>query len=132
MNTVFARIIAFLLGIIAIFTGGNMKNVTIEVENEITDQSEQIVFEVFNYTGRTLDFGEDFTLEVNQDGEWVEVKQVSPVNDIAHTISNLGTAQMRIDIVDMFGKKLDVGEYRLTKAYAAGNTCSVTFNVVAA
>lgn len=127
----FTRIIAILMGIIAMFTGGNMENVSMEVKNQVTTDSESIVFEMYNYTGKTLNIGKTFTLEENQEGEWEEVTKISSVDAISATVYNLTTYTQTIDIKEMFGKNLEAGEYKLTKDIGE-NSYSVTFTVTEA
>ncbi len=129
-SAVLSRIIAIILGIIAMFNGAEMSNITFELKGAVTTQSESIVVEVFNYTGQDIEMDEYFTLEVKQNDEWVKVAQSGSVNDITRVIKNIRSAEITINIVKAFGKTLDVGEYRLTKNYTGANTCSVIFNVI--
>lgn len=132
MSAIFSRILSVILAIIAVFTGGRMDNVSIEVTNEVTTQSETIVYEVSNYTGKTITMDEYFTLEVNKDGEWVEVPQIDEVHDISLSLGNIRTFTRTISIPDAFGTTLEAGEYRLTKGYSGEYSCSAVFNVIEA
>lgn len=135
MSTLLSRILAFLLSIIALFTGnGKANSVTIEIQDDVTTQSETIVYEVTNYTAETISSGESFVFEKNQDGEWVEV-EAGPVLLIGWTIKPFQTFKGSIDIEEAFGHKLEAGEYRLTKPYSSnfsGDSCSTIFNVLEA
>lgn len=95
-----------LLAIVATFTGGDMTKVQVKIKNEVTTQSEKIVFEISNYTGKTIGASNYFTLEIGENGEWTEVEQVGEVTDIAYLIKNLRSMELSIDIVHTFGKNL--------------------------
>lgn len=123
-----SRIFMVLLAIIASFTGGDMTKAQFEIKNEVTTQSEKIVYEMKNYTGKQLGADENFTLEIYENGEWTELEQTGMVNDIAVTIDNLESSTGSIDIIHAFGKPLDAGHYRLTKDYG-NHLYSAEFNV---
>lgn len=135
MKKFFARILIIVMGITAMFTGGNAKNVKVEIKDEVTTKTEVIEYTVLNYTGRKIGGGLDFVIEKNVDGQWIKLpfREGYVINEIGVDIANLQTFKFSINIVNAFGKTLDEGEYRLFKDLGPGDVSgSVEFTVTAA
>lgn len=131
MKKFFARILIIVMGIAAVFTGGNPENIKLELKDEVNTKTEVIEYTVLNYTGREMATGLDFVIEKNVDGQWVKLplRDGYVVNEIGVIIRNLQKVSFDIHVVDAFGKTLDEGEYRLSKSDIGG---SVEFTVTAA
>lgn len=117
LKSYFTRIIALLLGFIAMISGGKTGKIEIEIMQPVTVSSEKIVIEVRNYSGKSADFEEDIYLEKKDGDEWVAVEfaENSGFNDIAIELKNFGTYRQSIDVIRMFGHNLETGEYKLIK-----------------
>ncbi len=111
------RIIAIILGIIAVFTGGNVNNVHLEIKDEITTETEVIEVDIFNGSGRRIATGEEFDIEKKVDGKWERLHFVDNYSypEIAYIIVNLHTMSFYFDVIKAFGKHLDEGQYRFVK-----------------
>lgn len=129
IQKLFARLLIIVLGVVSIFTGGNADNISLELKEPVTPQTQVIRVEVINYTGKKVITDEAFIIEKNEDGAWTELAFAEDysVKEIAIEISNLQAITFKIDLIKAFGKTLDEGEYRLTKT--VGSNVSVTFTV---
>lgn len=129
IQKLFARLLIIVLGVVSIFTGGNADNISLELKEPVTPQTQVIQVEVINYTGKKVTTDEAFIIEKNEDGVWAELAFAEDysVKEIAIEISNLQAITFKIDLIKAFGKTLDEGEYRLTKT--VGSNVSVTFTV---
>lgn len=129
IQKLFARLLIIVLGVVSIFTGGNADNISLELKEPVTPQTQVIRVEVINYTGKKVTTDEAFIIEKNEDGVWTELAFAEDysVKEIAIEISNLQAITFKIDLIKAFGKTLDEGEYRLTKT--VGSNVSVTFTV---
>ena len=134
IQRLFARLLVIIMGIVAVFTGGNMNNIQLELKNEVTTETEIVEVQIFNYTGKTITTDKYISLEKNENGEWVKVDFAEDYafEEIGIIMRNLQTVNLTINLVKAFGKTLDAGEYRLTKEVATGVNSSVTFTVNAA
>ena len=134
IQRLFARLLVIIMGIVAVFTGGNMNNIQLELKNEVTTETEMIEVSIFNYTGKTITTDKCISLEKNENGEWVKVDFAEDYafEEIGIIMRNLQTVTLTINLLQAFGKTLDEGEYRLTKEVATGANSSVTFTVNAA
>lgn len=126
----FSRIIAILLSIAAMLSGGDLSKVNLKITNIITTKSEHIEYEIQNYTGTTISVDRYYVLEMNNGGEWTELEQINDVYDTAYVLKNTQVVTLKINIFDSFGRFLDAGQYRLTIQYNPSNACSVYFDVV--
>ncbi len=135
VKKLFTRILAIILGMIAVFTGGNVDNIQLEIKNEVTTKTEVIQVEVLNGTGKkiTADYG--FSFEKNEDGKWVKIdfSDDYKIKETAVIIRNLQTVIFTINVVEAFGKTLDEGEYRITKdGFESYSNNSIVFTVKSA
>lgn len=125
----FARIVAVMLAFVAMISGGKMGKIEMEITQPVNVSSEQILIEVRNYSGKTICFGEDFTLEKNENGEWVQVEfaEDAAFHEVAIILNPLGTYKQAINISAMFGHHLEAGEYKIAKQIS--QNCSAVFTV---
>ena len=129
MSAIFTKLIAILLGLIAIFTGGRYEQVDATLANEVTTASEEIVVEIFNYTGKTLSYDMSFTLE-KQDGDtWISMEPAEPFPELGIVHRNLTTQTFTVDLLRYFGGPLEEGTYRLSKTYHADYSFTITFTI---
>lgn len=131
IKKLFAKLLAIILGIVAVFSGGNAENIDLSVKNDVTVKTEIIELEVSNCSGRELTTGNYFTLEKNENGEWVKVafSKDYMVEEDAVVIRNLQTVSFSVNVVRAFGKTLDAGEYRLGKTFTGRNIGAVDVGV---
>lgn len=134
VQKIFAQVLAIIMGILAMFTGGNMENIKFELANEVTNEIEVIEVQVMNYTGKQITTDKQFSLEKKENGEWVKVEFADDysVEEIAVIINNLQTVTFKINVLDTFGEALSEGEYRLSKDFGAEIPCYLEFTVKAA
>ncbi len=132
MNSFFTRIFAILLGLIAMFTGGNLDNVEIKITNEITTETTEIDVEIFNYTGKTISTDKYFILEKNNSGVWNNIEMIILAEEIAVLVRNFQTISLTINVAKVYGISLESGTYRLSKVYNGGHSRSVEFEVTQA
>lgn len=129
MPAIFTKLIAILLGLIAIFTGGKYEQVDATLANEVTTASEEIVVEIFNYTGKTLSYDMSFTLE-KQDGDtWISMEPAEPFPELGIVHRNLTTQTFTVDLLRYFGGPLEEGTYRLSKTYHADYSFTIEFTI---
>lgn len=117
MKSFFTGLVSVFLAFVAMISGGKMGQIELEVTQPVNVSSEQIVIEIRNYSGKSIAFDEYFTLEKNEDGEWIPVEfaEDASFNDIANILKPIGTYKDSISILAMFGHYLEAGEYKLTK-----------------
>lgn len=134
VQKIFAQVLAIIMGILAMFTGGNMENIKLELANEVTTETEVVEVQVMNYTGKQITTDKQFSLEKKENGEWVKVEFADDycVEEIAVIINNLQTVTFKINVLDTFGEALAEGEYRLSKDFGAETPCYLEFSVKAA
>lgn len=126
MKSFFASIIAVMLAFVTMISGGKMGKIEMEVTQPVNVSSEHIEIEIRNYSSKSICFGEDFTLEKNENGEWVQVEfaEGAAFHEVAIILNPLGTYKHSINILAMFGHYLEAGEYKITK-----QSCSAVFTV---
>ena len=135
MKSILSGIIAFILGITSVFSGGQFFKVSIAVVNEVTEQSETINLEISNKTLLTASWDDYFSLEKKNGEEWKQVEIIGSFLDYAAVLSPFHTQKQTIDIKKMFGDYLSKGEYRISKEIDIGNifnnreTVSAVFSV---
>lgn len=131
MQKIFARLIVLVMGFLAIFTGGNMNNINLELKHEVTTKTEMIEIDVLNYTGKNITTDEQFLLEKKENEQWTKVdfSENYFFKDIAVVINNFQTITFKINVIEAFGKTLDEGEYRLLKTFGEATNCSLTFTI---
>lgn len=117
MKRFFTGIVSVILAFVAMVSGGKTGQIELAVTQPVNVSSEQIEFEIRNYSGKTIAFDEYFTLEKNEDGKWVQVEFAEDASfyDIASMLRPLGTYKHSINVFAMFGHFLEAGEYRITK-----------------
>lgn len=116
----FSRIIAILLGIIAIFQSGDPSRVTV-VTQDITTKDTVIEYRIENYSGRTITYGYDFSLYKLEGNEWKIIPWAEENGgnfiEIAIRQGNLSSSQTyKIDLTEYFGDTLTVGKYKIEKS----------------
>lgn len=124
------RILAILLGLVAMISGGKAGKIEMEVTQPVTVSSEQIVIEIRNYSGKSAELDEIFVLEKKDGDEWTIMDFAENVGfpEIVTELNNLGTYKQSIDVMRMFGHTLEAGEYKLTKQINQKD-CFVVFTV---
>ncbi len=132
MSALLSKIVAVIMAIFAMFTGGNMENVTLAVTNEVTTKSETIVIELENFSGKTFYIGEEFACEKKVDGEWVAVELSGSFIQIATQVNLFGKYTQTIKVADYFPNGLEAGDYRISKSLPGDITCSTEFTVTQA
>lgn len=63
IQKLFARLLIIVLGVVSIFTGGNADNISLELKEPVTPQTQVIRVEVINYTGKKVTTDEAFIIE---------------------------------------------------------------------
>ncbi len=121
MKSILSGIIAFILGITSVFSGGQFFKVSIAVVNEVTEQSETINLEITNKTLLTASWDDYFSLEKKNGEEWEKVEIIGNFLDYAAILSPFHTQKQTIEIKKMFGDYLSKGEYRISKEIDIGN-----------
>lgn len=111
----FTKIIAIIMSFFYMLIGGNPDKVMLEFVKQPTAESEYIEIEIQNYSGKTVTTDKSVKLEKEVDGTWVEVPAVFGFEEIAVQIRNCKTFFLKINIVDMYGHKLESGKYRISK-----------------
>lgn len=111
----FTKIIAIIMSFFYMLIGGNPDKVMLEFVTQPTAESEYIEIEIQNYSGKTVTTDKSVKLEKEVDGTWVEVPAVCGFEEIAVQIRNCKTFSLKINIVDMYGHKLESGKYRISK-----------------
>ena len=129
MPAIFTKLIAILLGLIAIFTGGKYEQVDATLANEVTTASEEIVVEIFNYTGKTLSYDMSFTLEKQDGDSWTSLEPAESFPELGIVHRNLTTQTFTVDLLRYFGGPLEEGTYRLSKTYHADYSFTITFTI---
>ncbi|MCD7827483.1 MAG: hypothetical protein LUG85_02970 [Clostridiales bacterium] len=131
LSTFLSRIVAVILGIVAVLSGNG--GVTVEITDEVTTESESIVYEIKNTSFSRASAGYSFTLEVESEDEWnaVSFAEGYGFRAVAVVISAFASFTVTVDLNDAFGGPLDAGNYRLTVS-VSGTDYSTEFTVVQA
>lgn len=130
------QIIAGLLAILMMFSAmikeGKFGKVEFVLLTEnVTTESEEIVLEVRNYTLKYVDYNDDFLLEKLNGETWERVPVPGGFYDYAGSLRGLTITKDTINFERYFNKKLDAGDYRLTKEIGRKDYV-VSFTVVEA
>ena len=130
------QIIAGLLAILMMFStmikeGKFGKVEFVLLTENVTTESEEIVLEVRNYTLKYVDYNDDFLLEKLNGETWEKVPVPGGFYDYAGSLRGLTITKDTINFEHYFNKKLDAGDYRLTKEIGRKDYV-VSFTVVEA
>lgn len=132
LKQIIAGLLATLMMFSAMITEGKFGKIEVElVTKTVTTESEEIELEIKNYSLKSISYGEDFTLEKQSGEKWEKVPVPDGFVDSAAVQKGLTSCKETIDFERSFGKKLDAGEYRLTKVIS-GESYVVAFTVVEA
>ena len=120
MQSILSGLLAILLSIAALFTGGKA-NVKLKLSEPVTEQSRYIRYELVNNTVLNVSAEGDYRLEKLENGEWTadwdtpgDTEFSWP--DITFTVPAFGTLACAIDL-ERSSQPLTPGSYRLTKPY---------------
>lgn len=94
----------------------SIDNMSLYVDLSVKDYQDGIVtVELFNQSGYTMIYGEEYSLQKYENEEWVDVKakRAYTWNEIAHEIKDMETVELQYDL-SVFGS-LKAGRYRLIK-----------------
>lgn len=130
LKQIIASILAALMMLSSVITGGKLGKIEIAVVGEVTTESEELTLEVRNYSLKEIGYGEDFVLEVKNGEDWETVPVVSGFHSVYVVLRGLSVGKEVVDIVKTFGGKLEAGEYRLTREIK-GTAYSTDFTVTA-
>ena len=120
MKKAVTRLIAAFFGVVALLPNGKVLVPQIELLEEVTTASEEIVYQVCNEKGWYFHV-ESFTLEKQEaDGAWrtlpaeIAVPEVEPVFVLVSNYISGQAATCRIPVLFTFGGYLKAGHYRLS------------------
>ncbi len=124
----FAKIVAVIMSLFYMFTGGNPEKIEVCITEPVTTESTEIEYVITNYTGKTVHADKFFAVEKNTDGQWTAVPFVegTATEEIAIVLLNCQSVTLTVDLFEYFGKNLEKGEYRLVLSAVSA---SVEFTV---
>ena len=106
--------------------------ITLKAENVSPDGAKITMTQTGGYIQFRLMYGDDYHIEKNENGQWVNVESISShiVRSIAYTVPQNDSVSWNINWAGLYGS-LEPGMYRfcktITDSFAPGDSDSVTF-----